>query len=142
VLVSPTSTGAHPASFRPTITIDGTDTRVLVEQTTVVDPQRLDARQAASIRARCWLSTRRSHWSWACRSAPSKLSRMLREQVSDGYVTPTVTHPPTTTTALQVLRRAPTRSFAKAALGPTGRDFDCLSGKQELTPALVRAQHR
>jgi len=41
VLVSPTSTGAQPASFRPTIAIDGTHTRILVEQTTVVDPQRL-----------------------------------------------------------------------------------------------------
>jgi mRNA interferase MazF len=41
VLVSPTSTGARPASFRPTITLDGVTTRVLVEQSTVVDPQRL-----------------------------------------------------------------------------------------------------
>jgi mRNA interferase MazF len=41
VLVSPTSTSARPASFRPTITLDGTETRVLVEQTSVVDPQRL-----------------------------------------------------------------------------------------------------
>jgi mRNA interferase MazF len=41
VLVSPASTSAHPASFRPTITLDGQETRVLVEQTTVVDPQRL-----------------------------------------------------------------------------------------------------
>jgi mRNA interferase MazF len=41
VLVSPTSTSARPASFRPTITLDGVQTRVLVEQTTVVDPQRL-----------------------------------------------------------------------------------------------------
>jgi mRNA interferase MazF len=40
VLVSPTSTSARPASFRPTIMLDGTETRVLVEQTTVVDPQR------------------------------------------------------------------------------------------------------
>jgi mRNA interferase MazF len=40
-LVAPTSTSARPASFRPTITIDGTDTRILVEQTTVVDPERL-----------------------------------------------------------------------------------------------------
>lgn len=40
-LVAPTSTGARPATFRPTIEIDGTETRVLVEQTTVVDPQRL-----------------------------------------------------------------------------------------------------
>ena len=41
VLVSPTSTSAQPASFRPAITLDGTATRILVEQTTVVDPQRL-----------------------------------------------------------------------------------------------------
>jgi mRNA interferase MazF len=41
VLVSPTSASARPASFRPTITVEGADTRVLVEQTTVVDPQRL-----------------------------------------------------------------------------------------------------
>lgn len=41
VLVSPTSTRAHPASFRPTITLEGRATRVLVEQTVVVDPQRL-----------------------------------------------------------------------------------------------------
>ncbi len=41
VLVSPTSTSAQPASFRPTIMIEGQETRVLVEQTTVVDPQRL-----------------------------------------------------------------------------------------------------
>jgi mRNA interferase MazF len=41
VLVSPTSTAARPASFRPTITLDGNPTSVLVEQTTVVDPQRL-----------------------------------------------------------------------------------------------------
>jgi mRNA interferase MazF len=41
VLVSPASTSALPTSFRPTITLDGTETRVLVEQTAVVDPQRL-----------------------------------------------------------------------------------------------------
>lgn len=40
-LVAPTSTSALSASFRPTIALDGTQTRVLVEQTTVVDPQRL-----------------------------------------------------------------------------------------------------
>jgi mRNA interferase MazF len=40
-LVSPTSTSARPATFRPTIVLDGDETRVLVEQTTVVDPQRL-----------------------------------------------------------------------------------------------------
>jgi mRNA interferase MazF len=41
VLVSPTSTSAQPASFRPAITLEGNHTRILVEQTTVVDPQRL-----------------------------------------------------------------------------------------------------
>jgi mRNA interferase MazF len=40
-LVSPTSTSARPATFRPTIELDGEETRVLVEQTTVIDPQRL-----------------------------------------------------------------------------------------------------
>jgi len=40
-LVSPTSASAQPATFRPTISLDGTETLVLVEQTTVVDPQRL-----------------------------------------------------------------------------------------------------
>jgi len=40
-LVAPTSTSAQPATFRPSIELDGADTRVLVEQTTVVDPQRL-----------------------------------------------------------------------------------------------------
>lgn len=40
-LVSPTSTSAAAASFRPTIAIDGARTRVLVEQTAVVDAQHL-----------------------------------------------------------------------------------------------------
>lgn len=40
-LVAPTSASATPASFRPTIVLDGGETRVLVEQTTVVDPRRL-----------------------------------------------------------------------------------------------------
>lgn len=40
-LVAPTSTAARPASFRPEIDIDGTPTRVLTEQTTAIDPQRL-----------------------------------------------------------------------------------------------------
>ncbi len=40
-LVAPTSISARSATFRPTITIDGAETHVLVEQTTVVDPQRL-----------------------------------------------------------------------------------------------------
>jgi mRNA interferase MazF len=40
-LVAPTSTSARPATFRPTIELGGIETRVLVEQTTVVDPVRL-----------------------------------------------------------------------------------------------------
>jgi mRNA interferase MazF len=40
-LVAPTSSSARPASFRPTIQLRAGPTRVLVEQTTVVDPQRL-----------------------------------------------------------------------------------------------------
>jgi mRNA interferase MazF len=40
-LVAPTSTSARPASFRPEISLGGRKTPVLVEQTTVVDPQRL-----------------------------------------------------------------------------------------------------
>jgi mRNA interferase MazF len=41
VLVSPTSTSAPLRSFRPTIELAGTPTRVLVEQTTAVSPERL-----------------------------------------------------------------------------------------------------
>jgi mRNA interferase MazF len=41
VLVSPTSATARAASFRPAITLAGEAKRVLVEQTTVVDPERL-----------------------------------------------------------------------------------------------------
>jgi len=41
VLVSPTSSSALPATFRPSIALAGTEARVLVEQTTVVDPRRL-----------------------------------------------------------------------------------------------------
>jgi len=41
VLVAPTSTSASSASFRPEIEIDGTSTRVLVEQLGAVDVGRL-----------------------------------------------------------------------------------------------------
>ncbi|HKG38987.1 MAG TPA: type II toxin-antitoxin system PemK/MazF family toxin [Conexibacter sp.] len=55
VLVAPTSTSAHPASFRPLVVFGEGETRVLAEQTTVVDPQRLGASagrlDAAEIRA-------------------------------------------------------------------------------------------
>jgi len=40
-LVAPTSTSARPASFRPEIELNGKTTRVLVEQTAAVDPERL-----------------------------------------------------------------------------------------------------
>lgn len=38
-IIAPTSTGRREASFRPEIEIDGTKTRVMVEQLTVVDPE-------------------------------------------------------------------------------------------------------
>lgn len=41
VLVAPTSASARPASFRPELEIDGTSTRVLVEQIGAVDVHRL-----------------------------------------------------------------------------------------------------
>ena len=41
VLIAPTSTSARPASFRPEIEVEGTVTRVLVEQTGAVDLTRL-----------------------------------------------------------------------------------------------------
>lgn len=43
LLVAPTSTSARPTTFRPEIVIDGTATRVLVEQTSAIDPSRLGA---------------------------------------------------------------------------------------------------
>ncbi|MEA2377935.1 MAG: mRNA interferase MazF [Thermoleophilaceae bacterium] len=43
VLVAPTSTSARPATFRPTISLEDGETRVLAEQTRVVDAQRLGA---------------------------------------------------------------------------------------------------
>jgi mRNA interferase MazF len=41
VLVSPTSTSAPARTFRPTIRVGETETRVLVEQTTAISPDRL-----------------------------------------------------------------------------------------------------
>jgi len=37
VLIAPTSTRAHPYSFRPAITIDGVSTRVMLDQLRAVD---------------------------------------------------------------------------------------------------------
>lgn len=55
-LVAPTSASARPTSFRPVITVNGRETRVIVEQTTVVDPQclgpsagRLDAPELIAV---------------------------------------------------------------------------------------------
>lgn len=54
-LVAPTSISAMPATFRPAVTADGRETRVLVEQAAVVDPQRLGRSagrlEAAELRA-------------------------------------------------------------------------------------------
>lgn len=41
VLVAPTSRSSPPRIFRPTITIDGGDTHVLIEQTSAVARERL-----------------------------------------------------------------------------------------------------
>ena len=56
VLVAPTSRSAPPRSFRPSIEIEGQPTRVLVEQTTAVVPDRLgdsagrlDARELSEV---------------------------------------------------------------------------------------------
>jgi mRNA interferase MazF len=38
-LVAPTSTGRRAASFRPEIEINGVRTRVMIEQTSAVDPE-------------------------------------------------------------------------------------------------------
>lgn len=43
LLVAPTSRSAPPRIFRPTITIAGVETQVLVEQTAAVAPERLGA---------------------------------------------------------------------------------------------------
>ena len=45
VLIAPTSTAARDASFRPEIEVNGSTTRVLVEQTGAVDVSRLGDRQ-------------------------------------------------------------------------------------------------
>jgi len=41
VIIAPTSIHALPASFRPEVEIEGTRTRVLVEQIGAIDPSRL-----------------------------------------------------------------------------------------------------
>ncbi|MEU0481354.1 type II toxin-antitoxin system PemK/MazF family toxin [Streptosporangium sp. NPDC006013] len=41
MLVAPTSTSAAPSIFRPEIELDGTTTRVMVEQTVAIAPIRL-----------------------------------------------------------------------------------------------------
>jgi len=39
VIIAPTSTKPRASSYRPEITIDGQETRVLVEQMTAIDPE-------------------------------------------------------------------------------------------------------
>ena len=39
-IIAPTSTGRRAASFRPEIEINGVKTRVMVEQLTLIDPER------------------------------------------------------------------------------------------------------
>lgn len=46
-LVTPTSTSARAATFRPEISVRGRTTRVLAEQTAAVDPSRLGDRAGA-----------------------------------------------------------------------------------------------
>jgi mRNA interferase MazF len=41
MLIAPTSTSAREADFRPAVELNGKTTRVLLDQTTAVDPQRL-----------------------------------------------------------------------------------------------------
>lgn len=56
-LIAPTSTGRRKATFRPEIQVNGVQTRVMVEQLTVVDPQirlgafagRLDAAEMRAV---------------------------------------------------------------------------------------------
>jgi mRNA interferase MazF len=43
-LVAPTSTSARRTTFRPAVEVNGTETSVLVEQTSAVDPSRLGER--------------------------------------------------------------------------------------------------
>lgn len=43
VIVAPTSTSAGPADHRPVVVVNGRQTRVLVEQMTAIDIQRLGA---------------------------------------------------------------------------------------------------
>lgn len=56
-VIAPTSTGRREASFRPDIEINGTKTRIMVEQLAAVDPEqrlgefagRLDAGELAAV---------------------------------------------------------------------------------------------
>lgn len=43
-MIAPTSTSARAATFRPAVDVNGERTRVLVEQTSAVDPSRLGER--------------------------------------------------------------------------------------------------
>ena len=59
-LVAPTTTKSFGSMIHPTIELLGQDVRVLVEQTTAVDPQRLGDFAAAWTRTNSWRSTSHS----------------------------------------------------------------------------------
>jgi len=54
VMVAPTSRSARPASFRPEVHVDGTMTKVLVEQIGAVDAQRLGGLAGRLTPAELW----------------------------------------------------------------------------------------
>jgi mRNA interferase MazF len=85
-IVAPTSTGRRGASFRPEIEIDGTKTRVMVEQLTVIDPQarlgKFAGRQFRDASRRCCTADGPGPW-----LATAEISRLTR-----GPVRPTRFH--------------------------------------------------
>jgi mRNA interferase MazF len=102
VLVVPTSVSVRPASFCPVIAVDGRDTHVLVEQTTVVDPQRL-GRSAGPLDANeLTPSTTRSHSSSDFDASSGRSAGRTR--------TPTVCSAGTSPREPTSLAGAPTRS--------------------------------
>ena len=65
-LVAPTTTKSFGSMIHPTIELFGTDVRVLVEQTTAVDPQRLGDFAGRLSPEGSWRSTSRCapYWIW------------------------------------------------------------------------------
>ena len=73
-LVAPTSTSARAATFRPEVFIDGRPTRVLAEQTSAVDPERLGSQPDTSASMNCARLTPHCAWSSPCDEHPSRVS--------------------------------------------------------------------